>query len=338
MSRLGGALVLTAVLAACGPVRPHAAPMAADGSIRIVAKPLPLNPSDPKQDRVGDFVFVGALQLTTPDTDLLGGLSDLKIGLGDALVSESDQGGLLQANIVLGPDGKLVGLDHAKMSMLKGMDGRPLPDKTEADAEGVAVWPNGDLMVSFEHDHRIWIYPAAGGPPHAVPRPQISMPPNAGMEGLALAPKEGADAYWVGIESGSIWLCYLAGACVQTPGQFPPPFGYRLPALFEMDDGDLVVEHHHWDPLTGNHLTIDVIDNPATNKTPNVKAELKLGPPLTLDNIEGVAVVERPGGVHRFYLVSDDNFQTSQRTLLMAFDWTPAAAKPAKTPAGTARR
>jgi hypothetical protein len=336
--RLGGVLVLTAVLAACGPVRPHAAPLAADGAVRIVAKALPLNPSDPKQDRVGDFVLAGALQLTTSDSDLLGGLSDLKVGPGDQLVSESDQGSLLRAHIVLDADGRLVGLDQAKLTLLTGLDGRPLPGKVEADAEGVAVWPSGDLMISFEHDHRIWIYPAGGGPPRAAPFPQTVMPNNAGMEGLALAPKEGADAYWVGIEGGSIWLCHLASACQQTPGQFPPPFGYRLPALFEMDDGDLVVEHHHWDPLTGNHLTIDVIDNPATNKTPKLKAELKLGPPLTLDNIEGVAVVERPGGVHRFYLISDDNFKASQRTLLMAFDWTPPAPKPATKPAGAARR
>ena len=29
-------------------------------------------------------------------------------------------------------------------------------------------------------------------------------------------------------------------------------------------------------------------------------------------------------GSVRFYLLSDDNFQSSQRTLLLAFDWKPA--------------
>ena len=330
MRRLLGAMTTVLCLAACTPHAPRAATVAATGAIRIVAKPLPLNPSDPKQASVGAFVFAGALQLTTPDTTLLGGQSDLKIVDGDQLVSESDEGSLLRAHIVLGPDGRLVGLDHATLTTLTGMDGKPLPGKWESDAEGVAVWPNGDLMISFEHDHRIWIYPAAGGPPHPAPMPNAKMHKNAGMEGLALAPREGADAYWVGIEGGSIWLCHLAGDCKQTPGQHPPSFGFRLPALFEMDDGDLVVEHHHWDPLTGNHLTIDVIDNPATNAAPATKAQLKLGPPLTLDNIEGVAVVARPGGVERFYLISDDNFQDDQRTLLMAFDWTPPAKAPAR--------
>ena len=280
-------------------------------------------------------MFAGAVQLTSPDTSLLGGLSDLKVGDDGSLVSETDEGSLLRAHIVLDPTGRLTGLEQARIVRLTGTDGKPLPSKTEADAEGVAVWPNGDLMVSFERDHRVWVYPAGGGLPHAAPRPQTDMPANAGMEGLALAPKEGADAYWVGIEGGDIWLCHPRRRMRQdAAASSPPPVGRRLPALFEMDNGDLVVEHHHWDPLTGTHLTIDLIDNPSADPHPRVKAELKLGTPLTVDNIEGVAVVQRPGGVRRFYLISDDNFSSSQRTLLMAFDWTPPASTNAPAPKG----
>ena len=57
--------------------------------------------------------------------------------------------------------------------------------------------------------------------------------------------------------------------------------------------------------------------------------EMEIARPLTVDNMEGVAAVPGPGGRIRFYLISDDNFgtyngvPTGQRTLLMAFDWTP---------------
>jgi hypothetical protein len=54
-----------------------------------------------------------------------------------------------------------------------------------------------------------------------------------------------------------------------------------------------------------------------------VDAELELDPPFTVDNFEGVAAVPRPGGVTRFYLLSDDNASVQQRTLLVAFDWRP---------------
>ena len=50
--------------------------------------------------------------------------------------------------------------------------------------------------------------------------------------------------------------------------------------------------------------------------------EERLRRPLTVDNIEGVSVVKR-GTQVRFYLLSDDKFSPEQRTLLLAFDWTP---------------
>jgi hypothetical protein len=57
---------------------------------------------------------------------------------------------------------------------------------------------------------------------------------------------------------------------------------------------------------------------------------MELSRPLTVDNFEGLAGVPRPAGGVRFYMIADDNFgsyaglPTDQRTLLMAFDWTPA--------------
>ena len=49
--------------------------------------------------------------------------------------------------------------------------------------------------------------------------------------------------------------------------------------------------------------------------------DLTMMAPLTRDNFEGVAVVARPGGVYRFYFISDDNFSQTQHTYLIAFDW-----------------
>ena len=41
---------------------------------------------------------------------------------------------------------------------------------------------------------------------------------------------------------------------------------------------------------------------------------------LTIDNFEGIAAKELPDGRVRLFIVSDDNFSASQRTLLMVFD------------------
>ncbi len=44
-----------------------------------------------------------------------------------------------------------------------------------------------------------------------------------------------------------------------------------------------------------------------------------LRPPLTVDNLEGVAVRRGAAGGTLIYLVSDDNFNPLQRTLLLLF-------------------
>ena len=47
---------------------------------------------------------------------------------------------------------------------------------------------------------------------------------------------------------------------------------------------------------------------------------LRLDPRHGTDNFEGIALQRRDGGGIRLWLISDDNFSASQRTLLYAFD------------------
>ncbi len=249
-------------------------------------------------------------------------------------MSESDEGGLLRAHILLDRGGRLAGLTGATFELLRGRDGRPLHSKHEADAEGVAVWPNSDLVVSFEHDHRIWRYPANGGPPQDMPMPDIDMPPNQGMEGLALAVSQGPGAYWVGVEGGSIWLCRDSRGCQQWSGLMAPPLGFRLTALGETPGGELVILHHNYNPLTQQtRVLASIVTIPRAPQGPSrLTAQLQLASPLTVDNLEGVAAVAAPNGGLRLYLISDDNFSDRQRTLLLAFDLSGGAAKSSARP------
>jgi hypothetical protein len=41
---------------------------------------------------------------------------------------------------------------------------------------------------------------------------------------------------------------------------------------------------------------------------------------MTIDNYEGIAAKELPDGRVRLFVVSDNNFASTQRTLLMVFD------------------
>ena len=53
-------------------------------------------------------------------------------------------------------------------------------------------------------------------------------------------------------------------------------------------------------------------------KSSRVLAEMNLL--VTIDNYEGIAAKAMPDGHVRLFIISDDNFSTSQRTLLMVFD------------------
>ena len=317
MKRL--ALLVALALAGCAePPTTPIAPRSANGAISVVAAPVPLNPTDPSQDHIGRFQYAGGLMLASADTSQLHGLSDLRVARDGRLVSESDEGHLLAGRIVLDSKGRLVGLADTKLTALLGPDGKPLPNKQESDAEGLAIMGNGDLLISFERHHRILRYPAHGGPPTEVPSPRTTFPDNGGMEGLVQSPADGPDAYLVGGEdSGQTWTCHLTKACQLGP-RLSKPDEYGLVALATLPKGRLAYMIRAWDPLRGSRISLIILD------AGRIEIDrMELSKPLTVDNLEGLAAVPGRDGQIRFYLISDDNFQPSQRTLLLAFDWAP---------------
>lgn len=315
----GRALVLALLLAGCAPAEAPLPrqPAPADGTIRIAAQPVPLNPEEPDDSRIGRFTYAGGVALTSEDTARLHGLSDLHVEPDGRLVAITDEGDVLEARLVLDRAGRLTGLAGARIAALAGLDGQPLPGKLEADAEGLAVLANGDRLVSFEQRHRIWLYPADGGPPREAPSPQAEFPANGGMEALAADPAAGPDAYVAGGEDGAqLFFCRLSTGCTAGPTVERPGKEFGLVALRRLPEERTAYLLRAWDPLRGNRIVLK-IDGPQGEVD-----RLEMARPLTVDNFEAVAAVPIRDGL-RFYLLSDDNFQKSQRTLLLAFDWRP---------------
>jgi hypothetical protein len=184
------------------------------------------------------------------------------------------------------------------------------------------VLPNGDLLVSFERHDRIWLYPANGGAPRAVPSPAVKFPYNEGMEALAPDPVLGPDAYFTGAETtGRTWSCTLTTSCTEGP-KIPLALGFGLVAVRRLPQGRTA-----WLLRAFNPVTRSAIDLRITDQAGRVVDQQELRGPLTVDNFEGLAAVPGKDGAIRFYLISDDNFSSSQRTLLLAFDWKPPAPR-----------
>lgn len=312
---LAAAGVLTACAPAPAPLPEN--PVAAGPLIAVSAEAVPLNPARLEQMAVGDFVYAGGLTLSASDTSRFHGLSDLIVSPDGRLAAISDEGDRIEARLVLDSAGRLTGLSDVSLSPIAGLDGRPLGNKASSDAEGLARLGDGDELISFEREHRIWRYPADGGAPTIAPAPQAEFPANGGMEALAADPERGADAYVVGGEdSGQTWLCRLSAGCEPGPAvEKPGEFG--LVALRRLPGDQTAYLLRAWDPARGNRIVL-TIAGPAGEV-----GRLEMSRPLSVDNFEGMDFVPRPAGGYRVYLLADDNFQASQRTLLLAFDWTP---------------
>jgi hypothetical protein len=353
---LRGFLVLglaSVVVSQCAKAPPQpavlpVAPVKVGPEIGLTTSPVPLSavnppPANLASGAIGRFVYAGGVAIGSPDTQRLHGLSDLKFGPDGGLVSVTDDGDLFEARLKLDAAGRLVGLTDGKLSPLKGPDGQPLQGKAKADAEGLAILANGDRLVSFEREHRIWLYPRQAdgtyGLPRAVNKPATTFPDNEGMEALTAYPIAGPDAYLVGGEEGEVWLCRLSVPCAGLAPQSPPDFTWGLTGFAAFEGQAVASLYRAYDPIRGWRAQVRfVIDPRAPAARQYLAATLTLDGAVSRDNFEGIALSKSPSGATRIYILSDDNDAAQERTLLMAFDWTapppaPPAPPKAKRPA-----
>lgn len=261
--------------------------------------------------------FAGGVQLLTPTLSPLRSLSDLKLLGGNDFVAVSDQGDLVRGSLRLDADGQLVGLDQLRSHRLTLTDGSPIVNKAEGDAEGLAILPDGDLLISFEGNHRIWNY----GPlealqkPKDLPRPMWDFKPNGGMEALAARDQ---NLWRVAGEDGGVWDCNrLTCTVIQLPPVEPPKDAdYRTTGMDRDPQGQgyWVVQRRFVPPLDARARVRRMAEDGTLGP---VLVELKL--PGTTDNFEGIGV-EMRGEKTRVYILSDDNENPLQRTLMLAFD------------------
>jgi hypothetical protein len=288
-----------------------------------------LNPLDEKVAKVGPLEYRGGLVLTSTDPRL-GGFSSLRLSeAGQRITFVSDEGNWFTAKLVHDRNGFLEGLSEPEMGPLLGLDGKPLPEKTAADAESLAVLPDGDMVVGFEHQHRLWRYRVRNGRLEGSPTP-LPLPP-----GLSGAPANGGVEAMVATAKGRLIALteyWIVDGLIRGFTDGPPvwrSFGYQFEGAYRpsdmarLPDGDLMVLERAYNPDRGivgvrlRHVPIRQVRGGA-KVTGTTVAEL--APPLTVDNYEGIDAVPGKAGETLLYLVSDDNFRAGdQRTLLLMF-------------------
>jgi hypothetical protein len=302
--------------------------------IALTAAPVALDPDHPEHVAVGRLVYRGGLVLQSDDARF-GGWSDLHVSAdGTSVLALSDHGFWFTAE--LGYDrGQLATARNARLGPLIDTTGTRVVGR-RSDSEGLAMRPDGAIYISFERDHRIWLYPRADPPfsipPRPVPTPArlVTAPENGGIEALAWLSggsllalvevlRDGPDNVgWVGNDAGTTWqeLHY------RTAGRDYAPTGLAELPPNVPQAGDVLVLERKFTIFSGRAARITRLARADIRPGAHLVGEelAHLQSPLTLDNFEGISAVRGPNGTARLYIISDDNYMFLQRTLLFMFE------------------
>ena len=299
----------------------------------LTAESLVLFPDDPGRTRLDALRYAGGVALESRD-DRFGGWSAIEVSEdGARLLALSDRGGWMTARLIFDEDGALSGLSEMSIAPLLDAEGREL-DGEAADAEGLAPLGGGRYAVSFERRHRIEAFDIAAdwsgigtARGEALPAPPGAdrLRNNAGMEALARS----GEILWAGVEyplvegqPHTLWRFDLSDpdAPPQARSLALAP-GFGLTALASDGEGGLYIVERFWARNVGNRIRIGRLSAGDLNESAEPAAPVLLAevaPDMTVDNIEAIAVTHGDGGT-RLFLMSDDNFNQAQRTLLLSF-------------------
>lgn len=312
--------VLALAVATCGQSPDGEVKRSGGAIVESLAEPLDI--TEPGMGRVGRLRYRGGLSLSSAD-ERFGGLSGLAVAEnGQDFVAVSDVGYWVTGGLLYDQGGNLGGVENVFLEPFKQLNGEPIHWGGENDAEALATTAAGDFVIAFERHHRIWRHPRPGARPKvlAPPADLREQPYNGGMEAITMLAdgrlmalsehleSNGGTVGWVQTPSGG-WGRFTW----KTSGGFRPTGAATLP------DGRILVLERRFPPV-GARLRIVPATAIIAGGTADGQEIARLEGSITVDNMEGVAVRREPDGATLIYLVSDDNFNTLQRTLLMMFE------------------
>jgi hypothetical protein len=287
--------------------------------------PFELDPKNPERKQFGSLTFMGAFQLESKDKRF-GGLSGLSFGTDGKLYAVSDRGYWLSAEKVNDADDALLDLVDWQIAPMLTPAKTPVSGSL-VDAEALTRAGDGSFLVAFEGRHRIWRYVPPPGTfestptPIAIPAKMSRAPSNGGLEGLTSLPDgrllalteefanpDGSFKGWL-IDGGHFAeLAYL------------PDKGFHVADCAALQSGDVLVLERRYASFGIFSARLTIVDGKTILPGGKLSGRelLRIERPLVVENFEGLAVQQTRKGT-MIYLVSDDNYNPFQQTLLLQF-------------------
>jgi hypothetical protein len=301
----------------------------------VTAIPIDFDRDNPGRKEFGKLVFRSGLNLFAKSRHF-GGYSGLAIDpSGRTLLAISDAGTWMRAT--LDYDGrKLKGLDDVVLGPLLGADGKPLADDADRDAEGMTLASGdtrqGTALVSFERKHRIARYPFTperfGPPASTVPLPAgaRNLVANRGLEAVTLIRDGKLKGTIVAFTEGRVdkngnVIGWLIGG--PTPGGIllKRLRGFDITDAAPLPDGGIVLLERRFRFSEGVKMRIRRIAAGELKRGALIQGEvlLEADDSLNIDNMEAIAAHRTSSGETVLTVMSDDNFNPLQRTLILQF-------------------
>jgi len=314
-----GHCVRSAVPVALAPVH--------DASVKVRAIPVALYPDDPERRDLGALTYLGGWQLIGNE-GWFGGLSSLNAD-GNHLTAVSDAGAVTEFDI-----GRFGHVSNAHIMPIPAACGTG-GDKADRDSESLAYDPvGGDWWIGLEGRNAVCRvdHGFVAAKRYARPPAMANWPYNYGPESLLRLNDGRVLALAEGARGGGDTRPLLIFASDPTdPGQVPMRLAYRPPSGFgptdatQLPDGRIIVINRRftlWSLFTARLTLIDP-RNFRTDAVIDGREIAAFESPVVTENYEGIAATQE-GDRLIVWLISDNNFASFQRTLLLKFALDPA--------------
>ncbi len=246
-----------------------------------------------------------------------GGFSGIEVFPDGRFITISDRGTFYWGSLVR--DGnELTGIVADNNTPILDSKGNPLNGRN-ADAEGMAIGPDGAIYLSFEKNHRIMRHVDQFAAGTFVPGDGLfdQFQFNSGMEALASDPE--GRLYVIPERSGQLDRPFpvfrFDGSWVEV-GQIQRADDFLITGADIGPDGRLYVLERGFGSLRGFHFRIRRY---SLTPTPDAGETLFQSNAGNLENFEGISVWQDQAGETRLTIISDDNFNWLQRTIIAEF-------------------
>lgn len=300
--------------------------------LEITVKPIELNTENPQQKIIGNLKYLKGYSIAS-DYEHFGGLSGLsyikKAGdISPVFVSDRGQTGQFKLDKKYKPY-------FTSIQFISGIPWKT-SNKRIADAESIVrlkIKNTDYTLISFEHVHRIMAYSEKNknGIPLPLPAEISLLQSNGGLETMELL-SDGRLLLMAEHPTNKTkqHLAWIGSAPKDDPLDFryitrliAPPEGYSPTDVTELPNGDVLVLLRRFTPIDGVSAKFWRIKKSMLDSSDTITGEViaTLKPPLSVDNMEGIAVIDvSKNGNPIIAVISDDNFNSFQRTLLMIFE------------------